>query len=419
MKSVGEIKAKIGKWFDDPGRLDRWLRAEAATVIKLGPAGGEGEPGGLNAAGGEGQGDGFKDLAFNLKPPTEKEAMGDFKAVSEFVRGWKAWEETKNSAGENFGQVVWEKRGWASLGQQALPVRVNFRGFSSMAQWVGRLEDWTNLRSRYLELAGRWPGAVGVLRGHLRELAGYGPGDFERLLAVLAWLEKNPNSSMYLRQLPIGGLDTKWLEKRKAIAGDLVGVILGRGGDLYSRCGLLEPKSLVRVRLLDPALRDQAGGLGYFMAPAKELAKLFIKPNTVFVVENSQTGLAFEDLNGSVLVFGHGYGLEFISQVPWLRKAKRHFYWGDIDRHGFGILSKARERLPGLVSFLMDEATLLDNKELWGQDDDKSSFGELNLTFEEASLFKALVEDRYGERVRFEQERLAWDVAWRAIRKLV
>ncbi|MDR2386463.1 MAG: DUF2220 family protein [Deltaproteobacteria bacterium] len=407
MRSGDEIKAVIEKWFDNPGRLDKWLRAEARCnpLIGLEPE--------QEAQGGAWH-EVRKDLEFNLKAPTEREAREDFKGFSAFVKAWKEWD-----GAPALGLVSWKKRNWAGLGQQMVPIKVNFLNLEAMSSWIGRAESWRNLSGRYRRLLIKWPGLVEVLKAHLRALRDYDNQEWDRVTKVLEWLEKNPQSGLYLRQLPLGGLDSKWLEKHKALVGDLAGVILGRTGDFFERCGLVEAPSLARIRVLDPELRAKLGGLGHFMAPAGSLAQLDIRPEVVFVVENLQTGLAFGDLPGAVLIFGHGYALDFLSEIPWIGAAKKLYYWGDIDRHGFGILSKARDKLPGLVSIFMDQETLMANKNLWGLDDPQAMSGPLNLSPSEAELFKALLEDKFGPRVRFEQERLAWHQAWPVIQGLV
>jgi hypothetical protein len=43
--------------------------------------------------------------------------------------------------------------------------------------------------------------------------------------------------------------------------------------------------------------------------------------------------------------------------VNWLANC-RLFYWGDVDVHGFHILSRLRGTFPNIISVMMDEATL-------------------------------------------------------------
>jgi hypothetical protein len=139
----------------------------------------------------------------------------------------------------------------------------------------------------------------------------------------------------------------------------------------------------------------------------------------VLIVENLQTGLAIEDLPGTVVLMRLGYGVDVLGRLPWLAKA-RSIYWGDVDTHGFAILNRARTYLPELESILMDEETLLSNKDLWGEEREQHSAESLPLlSIPELTVYQALKQNRWGQYVRLEQERIAWDTAWNALRMLI
>jgi len=138
----------------------------------------------------------------------------------------------------------------------------------------------------------------------------------------------------------------------------------------------------------------------------------------VFIVENLQTGLAFEDLAGSVVIMALGYGVDVLNPIRWLHHA-RCIYWGDIDTHGFAILNRARTYLPSLETTLMDKQTLFAHRDLWVQEKDQSGSSELPLlTNEEQEIFLSLKNNTWGQQVRLEQERICWDTAWEAIQAI-
>ncbi len=98
--------------------------------------------------------------------------------------------------------------------------------------------------------------------------------------------------------------------------------------------------------------------------------------------------------------------------VPWLTECPVH-YWGDIDTHGLAILDRLRGHVPHARSLLMDEATLIAHRELWGHEAKPASARELpSLDADEAALYRALREGRWGSGVRLEQERIGWSYAW-------
>lgn len=347
-----------------------------------------------------------------LGVPGEQSALAQLDAVRAWVRAWQGWDGT--------GTLDWGERRWRTLGTQRLPERIRFDAPRQIASWLGEADRWDRACYRNALLVQRWPALRGRLGKFFSVLADYPDADFERLMAVLDWLQQHPTSNLYLRQLPVSGLDTKWIEVRKAIVSELLCHITGHvgdAGDFYSICGLRRPPFQLRMRLLDPTLRARVGGIGDLSVSADELAQLDIRPTRVLIVENLQTGLALADLPGTAAFMGLGYGVEALADLPWIRDC---LYWGDMDTHGFAILSRARACLPSVRSILMDEQTLLSHRLLWTHEDSQHSALELPLlTAEEACVYKSLKHNTWGKNVRLEQERLSWNAAWTALLRAV
>jgi hypothetical protein len=236
------------------------------------------------------------------------------------------------------------------------------------------------------------------------------------VLAILDWFAAHPRPRLYLRQLDIPGVDTKFIETHRALLPELLDLVLPEtavdhtavGARAFNeRYGLRSERPLVRFRLLDPALYLQ--GLSDLSLPPEQFAALRLSLRRVFITENRTNGLAFPDCPGSMVVFGLGYGLERLAEVAWLRRVEVH-YWGDIDTHGFGILNRLRANLPAARSFLMDRATFQAHRTLWGREPaDRRYTGDTSrLTADECALFEDLLTDRCGDRVRLEQERIGY-----------
>lgn len=189
--------------------------------------------------------------------------------------------------------------------------------------------------------------------------------DWPRLLAVLAWFLAHPRPGLYLRQLDIPGVDTKFIETRRGLLAELLDVVLpataihrdasGVKG-FARRYGLRTEAPQIRFRLLDPALSIQ--GLRDIAVPPEEFSGLSLPVQRVFITENRTNGLAFPETSASLVIFGLGYGLERLREIPWLHDSAL-WYWGDIDTHGFGILNRLRASLPHARSLLMDRPTLM------------------------------------------------------------
>lgn len=350
-------------------------------------------------------GEGMWPLVVTLGVPTDKDIAEDAAAV----RAWAAaWQSRTGPGG-----VLFEERQFARFGRHRLPSRLSFESAAVVAAAVGQSRRWEIASERYQRMSSRWPvlAQCSALASRFDVLADYSTEDFERLVTLLAWLNANPASGLYLRQLPVEGLDTKWLEKRTGLVAGLLRAIRstgGESGDFHALVGLKKPAHRVRIRLLCPTLRSLVGGLGDIEAPVRELGRLPISPAAVVIVENLETGLALPDIASTVLVMKLGNAVSALEALPWLRTAEV-VYWGDIDTHGFAILDRARKTVPQIRSVLMDEATLLAHQPLWVREPVLCSnllFEGLNV--EEKSVYDHLRVGTWGARIRLEQERLDW-----------
>jgi len=244
--------------------------------------------------------------------------------------------------------------------------------------------------------------------------------DWERILRVLRWFRERPRCGLYLRQLDIGGVDTKFIESRKPLLAELLDIVLppealDKNAGLRNfelRYGLASKPSQVRFRILDQRLAIQ--GLTDLAVPAREFASLDLGVDRVFITENEINGLAFPSLGGSLVIFGLGYGLDRLSEVRWLHGRALH-YWGDIDTYGFHILDRLRALFPAAQSLLMDRETLLQHAHLWVRESDPYGEELPRLTSVERELYDDLRFNRLGEHVRLEQERIAYGWLQRAL----
>lgn len=353
-------------------------------------------------------------IEIGLGVPTENQAIKQLDSVRTWVATWQSWRSA--------GTLVWDDRRWRILGTQRVAAKLALSGPGEVAKWIGEADRWERARARYADLVGRWPGLSGKLARHFDLLADYGDVDYRRLVDLLAWLEANPKSGMYPRQLPVVGLDSKWIEGRRAIVAEMVDAILGNSpddGDFYRRCGLQAPPYMIRLRILDSELRARVGGLVDIAAPWDQLAKLDVPAEYVFIVENLQTGLSFGQLTGSVVIMQLGYGVDVLGRLPWVVGAQC-IYWGDLDTHGFAILHRARTHLPGLESVLMDRQTLHRHRDLWVEEKSQHGADSLpHLSESEAAVYQSIKRNDWGRNVRLEQERIAWSYAWNVLQQAV
>ena len=139
--------------------------------------------------------------------------------------------------------------------------------------------------------------------------------------------------------------------------------------------------------------------------PITQFKSLNIPVRTIYIVENKMNMLTFPSKQDSIVLWGHGFGVDVLKDVEWL-KSKRILYWGDLDTHGFLILSEIRKHFKQIESFLMDRETF----DAFFEDDkgiETNVENDLCLTQEEKEMFQYLKENSY----RLEQEKIPYRYA--------
>lgn len=345
----------------------------------------------------------FAPVVVSLHPPTERRALADQAAAIAWTRSWKEFAQAP-------GAVSWGVRRWSNIGAQSVPERLVLTDPADIARVAGRTMHWRALTTRFALLLASVPGETerlsAALPGAARAVAALTPTDFDRLLGVLNWLAHNPESNLYIRQLPIHGVDTKWVGDHRGVVQRLHYAASGR-----SDLGLAAKPDLVRVRFLDPALAP--GGLMDTSAPLEQLAALRIVPRTVFIMENLETVLALPLISDAVAVHGSGYAVDRMERLPWVRDTEV-IYWGDLDSHGFAILNRLRSRGISAQSVLMDTATLDAHADLCVVEPTPRAGGLNYLTANELKTAGLLAE---RGNVRLEQERVDWSYALAALER--
>ncbi|MDW7772255.1 MAG: DUF3322 domain-containing protein [Desulfobulbaceae bacterium] len=353
-----------------------------------------------------------------LRGPASKELAERFGEV----RDWIA----RLDAGAGHYRIVWRRVNHRILGGNDMPAEVWIDSMDQALALIGRQRE-ASCFGNLLNLTGeREPDLTPWLaKRPLRalELA----GDWERLLAIVAWLKDHPRPGIYLRQVDITGVHSKFIEDRRAVLAELLDLALppetidyaasGLSG-FCRRYGFCDKPLRLRFRLLDPALALLATSTDQDLTLTHDtFARLALPVRHVFITENEINFLAFPHLSGSMVIFGAGYGFEMLAVADWLKRCTLH-YWGDIDTHGFAILDQLRNHFPSAQSFLMDRDTLLAHRQQWGREPQPVTRDLHRLTAEEAALYDVLRRNILVERLRLEQERIGFKYVMRALERL-
>jgi hypothetical protein len=250
--------------------------------------------------------------------------------------------------------------------------------------------------------------------------------DWARLLDIVAWMESHPRPGIYIRQIDLPGIHSKFIETHRAVLSELLDVVLpadsidrqaNGAGRFCKRYGFLDKPLRIRFRMLDPALALLPVGNQDIAVNHDSFALLEPKAKRVFITENEINFLAFPDVTGSMVIFGAGYGFEMLAQADWLHHRSIH-YWGDIDTHGFAILDQLRAVFPHAESLLMDRDTLMAHETLWGNELQPLRRDLPRLNGDENALYDTLRDNRIRNGLRLEQERIGYHWVRATLEKL-
>jgi len=340
-------------------------------------------------------------LSIKFKRLSEKEIEQNFTQIRNWI------EELKQSS----FKIEFQSISYRSLGTQSIPKILVLKQDEFLKQLSNQREF-----KRHIELIQKSLKAFAKLEPLLKEkpqLLMENDKVWEQLLIVCDYFITHPMPNLYIRELDIEGIDTKFIENHKKILDTLLCAILEQEptrlaqNGFEKRYGLKYDLPTIRFRILDESL--YIGGLSDISLPLNEFMSLDIGCSRVFITENKINGLSFPNVKNAMVIFGLGYGVESLKNVKWL-ESRELIYWGDIDTHGFAILSQMRGYFPHIESMLMSDEVIEKFRHLAVKESlSKRFLGELdNLTQEEYDVFEKLKGNVYGEAFRIEQERIGF-----------
>ena len=265
-------------------------------------------------------------------------------------------------------RVEYKKVGGRHIGANLIPGRAWVDGYEQAWALLGTAGEVRRLAELTKQTKDACPRLVPWLTAHpVRALAL--AGDWTQLLATVAWIDQRQTPGMYLRQVDVPGVDTKFIERHKGVLTDLLDQQLDSGRidpesrDFAARFRFRRKPAYIRFRC---SARQRLGDSAFseLTVRAEELAVPPPGVTRAYIVENEVTYLAFPLAADAMVIFGGGYAVDVLESLAWLA-ALDVSYWGDIDTHGFAILNRLRHHVPHARSILMDRATLLAHPEQW------------------------------------------------------
>ena len=342
---------------------------------------------------GYGRGEPFEPIDVPLRGPRGSEVGVDLEEV-------RRWADALTRAAP--GRYTLEHRsvGGRAIGRNALPARALVATYEQAFALLGVGAVVATYDAILLLVTGD-PAREWVLAHPHPALAV--ADDWPGLLAARTWLEEHRGSGLFLREISAYGVDTKFVERHRTTLASLLDV---PPATFLETLGLGERPARLRVRF-DEGFAGLPRQLSEASLRLDELARLRVSVQSAIVLENEISFLSAPVPAEGVVLFGEGFRASRLGRLPWLSGALVH-YWGDLDTHGFAILDALRAVLPQTRSLLMDTSTLLAHRDRWVVEASPTSAGLGRLTVDELVVYEGLVTDRWGSRVRLEQERIDW-----------
>lgn len=395
-----------------------------------------------------------------IRRPTQKKAAADPLAIRRAADAWRAFGRLPGM------ELQEDARRWAGMGGDVLlPGTILWRtpedffrtlaakpSAAKTADIPASPERWAAGVARLgalIDALGLPPQpALAAARVLVREGAafpsssGMTDGDFAKLLLVLDWCRAHRPAGIYLRSIPLEGIDTKWIERHAAIVCPLDDLTRPQAhpvepadpaepaGEAHPdadapkrsaferwqrRAGfrVLELPPLVLCRNTQawlPAGAADADGADALARRAIQLPLAILQAAepaspVVLIVENVQTGLAVDVPDDVPVFMGLGNAAAAtVRALPWMGR-KAVVYAGDLDVHGLEILARLRAAhgnvrsvLAGVEDFKRFEALAVDGATV-------AALGDYPRTDEEAALARMLFARR-EKLSRIEQERI-------------
>ena len=296
-----------------------------------------------------------------------------------------------------------------SIGTQSLPTIIYFDKEKDFLKFLGKekevdnfINDWRLIHSHFPELKD-W-----IIRNPTKIIQQQ--GKWESIIKVCNYFKNYPKPNLYIRELP-ANVHTKFIESNQSIIAELLDVIIQNHINLNERefkkrFNLKFREPLVRFKVLDKDIsKSFFSNLDDISIPVSQFESLKLPLKQVLIVENKTTlytTLTLPKMHKTIAIFGQGNAVTNIQNAKWLNNITV-LYWGDIDVHGFEMLSRIRKHFGHTQSVLMDKTTF---EKFFENDSGKPTTNTttLNLTENERELYNLLKTNNW----RLEQEKISF-----------
>lgn len=357
----------------------------------------------------------FPQQKISLKmPTTSSQVQNNLVKIQEFVQAWKIFEVEYLLCNIEYQAKNFQQFGLLTLPKylliehrQALIELFAPENKSQLQIIQSRINYIINTLNQVFEFDIKefWR----LLIDNLENFEHLSDDEIHQLLQLLPQLKYGMGQGLYLRNLAISGVDTKFIEQHFKLIELLLNYLYEN--KIYQCGGLLvwlncqeKPSDWLLIKPLCQKTQSNLANLPILRLNSQTLLGYELPSNNILVVENEQSCLALTHIPNTIAVAGGGKNVNWL-KAEWL-KHKKVYYWGDIDSDGLFILSLARQYCPHMIALMMDKNTVLIHQHLMVNDSGLINEVPLFLMADEKALFIALKNGEFMGN-RLEQERLS------------
>jgi len=193
-----------------------------------------------------GEGRDWEPLGVPLRGPAVSEIGGRLAEVQEWAAEWTL-------AGRGPLRVEYKKVGGRHVGANLIPCRAWIDGYDRAWELLGVRAEVRRFGSLADVTAGSCPQLVPWLTRHPMQLLKLA-SRWDQLLATVRWIDERQSPGMYLRQIDVPGVDTKFIEQHRGVLAELLDLQLTPdridpdAGDFAARSMLMDRATLLDHR---------------------------------------------------------------------------------------------------------------------------------------------------------------------------
>ncbi|MCL3782505.1 DUF3322 and DUF2220 domain-containing protein [Prolixibacteraceae bacterium JC049] len=301
--------------------------------------------------------------------------------------------------------IDFEEKNTKRHGKQSIPNKILFEKEKDFIGYLKKERETQIITKTFTSLTKEFP--------ELRDWAISNPlllskiGDeFDFFIRTLIFFKSNPKPNLYVRELPIE-VDTKFIERNKGLLRPILEVIIDKyvnrlETNFEKRFNLKNSEPLVRFRRLDKTKDKNIFSCSDDLTiPISAFQSIQTECSTIIITENLMNFLTLPPKENTIAIWGKGLALNLLSEIKWLSSVNLK-YWGDIDEHGFLILSQFRSFFPKTQSIMMDTLTLNEFENYVVEGKNASGIQYEHLRTDEIELLEMIK----SKNIRLEQEKI-------------